>query len=147
MTDPPRNFRLKGIVACDALLRILRLASDIFGPDLDRIVVYLSVVSAAGSHYQRNPELRARYADAEPLPAEKLLGISRRAIADSVGLPRETVRRKIAALIAAGYIVEEGGLVKPRTPIVELGRNMEFLQGLLKELDRVGVDLKSADEA
>ena len=144
-TETPTNLRLKGIVVCDGLLRLCRLATDVFGNDLERFVVYLAVISAGTSHFQRDPELRARYAD-DPLPDELRLGISRRAIADSVGLPRETVRRKIAGLIADGHVVEEDGLVKARGPVVEQGRNKEFLLAALKEFTRTAAELKRADK-
>ena len=145
-TEAPTNLRLKGIIVCDGLLRLCRLASDNFGNDLDRFVVYLAVISAGASHFQRDPKLRSRYAGEEPLPDDLRLGISRRAIADSVGLPRETVRRKIAGLIAEGHVVEEGGLVKARGPVVEQGRNQEFLIAALKEFARTADDLRRADK-
>ena len=145
-TQAPANLRLKGIVVCDGLLRLCRLASDVFGNDLDRFVVYLAVISASTSHFQRDPELRARYSAEEALPDDLRLGISRRAIADSVGLPRETVRRKIAGLIADGHVVEDGGLVKARGPVVEQGRNLEFLLAALKEFARIAAELKRADK-
>jgi len=146
VVDAPRNIRLKGIVVCDGLLRLCRLATDIYGKDFDRFVVYLAVISAGASHFQRDPRLRALYADDEALPSEMRPGISRRAIADSVGLPRETVRRKIAALIADGHVVEEEGLVKARAPAVEQGRNLEFLLAALNVFGRTAAELRRADK-
>jgi hypothetical protein len=60
-TETPANLRLKGIVVCDGLLRLCRLATDVFGNDLDRFVVYLAVISASTGHFQRDPELRALF--------------------------------------------------------------------------------------
>jgi hypothetical protein len=142
---PPRNFRLKGIVLCDAILRLCRLASDHYGPDLERFLVYLAVISAGASRFQRDPEMRARYADQEPLPEGYRTPVSRRAIAESVGLPRETVRRKIAALIADGHLVEVGNLVMARTPVVEQGRNLEFLVAALKAFEWASAELSRAE--
>ena len=146
MADTPRNFRLKGLVVCDALLRLARIVSDIYGPDLERFVVYLAVISAGVSGFKRDPELRSLYSDQDPLPDQYRLAISRRAIADSVGLPRETVRRKIAQLIADGLLVEEGSLVRARSPVVEQGRNLEFLLGALREFERATTELRRAEE-
>lgn len=129
------------------MLRLCRLAMDIYGPDIERFVVYMAVISAGISHFQRDSELRARYADDAPLPNELRLGVSRRAIAESVGLPRETVRRKIKALIESGHVFEEDGLVKARGPVIDLDRNLEFLLGAMREVDRAAAALKRADEA
>lgn len=129
------------------MLRLCRLASDIYGSDIERFVVYMAVISAGISHIQRDPALRARYANDAPLPNELRFGISRRAIAESVGLPRETVRRKIASLITSGHVVEEEGLVKARGPVVDVGRNFEFLVSAMKEFDRAAAALRRADES
>lgn len=145
--EAPRNFRLKGVVVCDALLRLCRAIFDMYGPDLERFVVYMAVVSAGASRMQRDPELRARYGGQEPLPDEHRSAISRRAIAESVGLPRETVRRKIAALIADGHLVEVGNLVKARAPVMEQGRNLEFVLTVIREFERTSAELRRADES
>jgi hypothetical protein len=144
--ERPKNIRLKSIVVCDAMLRLCRLASDIYGPDLERFVILLAVISAGASHLQRDAEVRSLYSDDAAVPPELFLGVSRRAIAESVGLPRETVRRRIEVLIGSGHLVEEDGLVKTGTPVLERDGNLEFFVGALKEFERASAALKRADE-
>ncbi len=146
-TGPPRNYRLKALLLVELYLRMSRVLTDARGPDLERIVIYLAVISAAANYYQRDPELRALYAHNDPIPQDRLFGISRRAIADSVGLPRETVRRKIASLIADGVILEEDGLVKPKSPMIDQERNLDVALNMLKAFDQTAAAYRRADEA
>jgi DNA-binding IclR family transcriptional regulator len=46
------------------------------------------------------------YLDRTPMPPEGPGGVSQRRIADALGLPVETVRRHVNALIATGDVVE-----------------------------------------
>ncbi len=142
----PKNLRLKGIVVCEAVLRLMRLAVDLVDDDLECVVVYLAVIAASTSHLLRDPENLALYSGDTPVPDDLRMGTTRRAIADSVGLPRETVRRKLAFLLEQGHIVERDGLVTTSGSVLDQRRNLEFLLGALAEFDRTAIQLKRADE-
>jgi biotin operon repressor len=61
--------------------------------------------------------LREQYADVRATPpAESARPMSRQSVAESLGLSRETVRRKIAALIERGCLIEDvrGGVIASR---------------------------------
>ena len=144
----PKNIRLKGAVVCESVLRLFRLITDHYGGDLESFVVYLAVVSAAGtSRLLRSPELRERYGTETPLPTELMTPISRRAISESVGLPRETVRRKIAALIEQGHLEEANGRVRAVAPVLEHGPNLEFVIAAARELQRAAAELQRCEDA
>ena len=66
---------------------------------------------------------------------------SRRAIAASTGLPRETVRRKIAALIETGDLQEDGSHVRIRQGLLDDERHLDFARVLLQEFARTSVQL------
>jgi len=93
-------------VATDLLapvLELLRLSRDHFGGDIDKFLVMLVV----GLRTTRRPTAagaapRPRAGD-EPriLPG---LGTNARSIADSLQMPKETVRRKVCDLIEAGWL-------------------------------------------
>jgi hypothetical protein len=86
----------------------------IYGDDLETALIMVCVTYAT---------MQAFMADAEPdaevlrmrVPPESVRGsISRRMIADKTGLPRETVRRKVAALIERGQLyIDEAGSIRP----------------------------------
>lgn len=126
--------RAKALAAVESFLRMARLAHDCFpGDDLTDVVIYLTVVAASGGHVLRAPDLLAEL-DGRPLPNAQKRPTAARAVAAATGLPRETVRRKLKALVAAGRLIEaDDGL---RSPLDVLGRdqNRRFAHGLLREL-------------
>ena len=144
--DLPKNVRLKGILVCDSILRLLKISTTNFGGDLESFAVYLAVVSASVQAVFRDPVKRSLYAGSTPVPDHLRRAVSRRAIAESVGLPRETVRRKIASLIASGHLVAEGEGVLAKGPILEHGGNLQFVLDVLAEIERVSIVLRRADE-
>jgi CRP-like cAMP-binding protein len=134
-----KNLNLRALIAAESLLRILRLAIEHHEGDLESFAVYLAVITAGSGRMLRDPELQARYGDSEPLPDEARAGISRRAIADSLGLPRETVRRKIARLIERELVFERDGLVAAHAPVVpDRPQAREFTDGMIREFERAG---------
>ena len=141
-----KNLNVRALIATDALLRILRLAVGPNQNDLESFVVFLAVVSAGSGRILRDPELLVRYADDEALPESERMGVSRRAIAESLGLPRETVRRKIAKLIEIGIVFEQDGLVKARSPVLGRAGAREFAQAMVREFERAGALLQRYPE-
>lgn len=88
-------------------LELLQLLRTICDGDLEKNIILLaiaarSVVDAefrALSHEERS-------SSATPLLPSR--GVNLRSISDSSGIPRETVRRKVAELIDAGWIGQSG---------------------------------------
>src|ERR1700756_54358 len=94
----PRGIQAaNGLIVLEGLLRIARAAGDNYGHDYEAILIYWSVVVASVGRYLRNDDLIAT--GGRPLPEEEHHPVSARAIAEATGLPRETVRRKISALV------------------------------------------------
>ncbi len=141
----PRNIRLKGAIACESLLRLFSLSARLTG-DLQSSAVYLAVISASVSAALRDPLVRAKYATDIPLPDDMRRSVSRRAVAESLGLPRETVRRKVAALIGSGHLVIEGDGVRATGPVLEHGDNLQFAIDVLREFDRVSAAIRRTDD-
>jgi hypothetical protein len=140
----PKNLRLKGANVIEGVLRLFRLPIEYFDGDLESFVVYLAIVAANFSRFRRGPE-RLLYADENYPPAEERLPVSRRAVAESVGFPRETVRRKIAELIDKGHVIQvRGGLVAV-PPVLEQGRNREMVLDAIKVFERVATELRQSD--
>jgi hypothetical protein len=105
--------RVAGRLGMQFFLNCLRIACD--GRDLVDGLILMAIGHANLEHLDREPELQARFAGFdEPPPAELVRPISVNALAGSLRMPFETVRRRTLALRADGACaVEERGLVLP----------------------------------
>jgi hypothetical protein len=116
-SDPAANrinySRAIGFHSVEYLLRTLRNLGPVFKYDYESAIIALSVTMGNVQHLVNTPEVLAPYADlATPIPAELQRPVTRLSITRATGLPRETVRRKVAALVAAGVLIkdERGGV-------------------------------------
>ncbi|QUD89637.1 winged helix-turn-helix domain-containing protein [Phenylobacterium montanum] len=137
------------------LLAFMALARDLFDQDVAKGLVFIGYVHGNVGHLDHNPADRGRFdsldhvptqAEARPLRPHKL--------ALSLGLARETVRRKSAELAAEGWLVETGRgfAASPRAAASEklLGailRNKMLVDELIGELASVGLAARPEPEA
>lgn len=99
--------RALGIYSMEYLLRTLRNLGPIFNFDYERAIIALSVTMGNVQHLVNSPDLEP-YADLSTIiPPELQRPVTRLAITRATGLPRETVRRKVAALIEAGVLIKD----------------------------------------
>ena len=136
----PDNLRYKGLIVCEALSRLCRLITDNFDCDLECFACYLAVISANLGRYARAPG-----ALDGPPPAEQRLPVSRRAIAASVGLPRETVRRKLIELVEKGHLQEVRGGLRAVAPVLEHADNLRIVLGAIRTFERAAGELRASD--
>lgn len=129
--------RLTAFALVNSFLIQQRMFSDYLGLRPTHAIVYLTVVTASIQRYVRRPGLEEKYRGIEPLPADALGSISRRAIASAAGLPRETVRRVVNDLLASGYLgeVENGGVTSRVAELVP-ERTQQYLLALARETSR-----------
>lgn len=126
--------RVKAIAAVEVLLRIWRHAVDCFpDDDLETILVYLTVAAASTTRLLRDPSLLAELAGGV-LPDFLHKPTSGRAVAEATGLARETVRRRIDALVASGRLARDSRGVRTISGSINHGQNLEFLRFLIYEL-------------
>jgi len=87
------------------------------------LLIYVTVSVANVQKLMRERVIPECYTSTEILPREWVVPISRNAIATASGLPRETVRRRVAAMIAGGYLIEDprGGVTLPVGVIKDRG--------------------------
>ena len=89
------------------LLDLLAISRPVFGGDLDKLLIILVVALRTAE----DPKLsEALVADALSgrIQAFPSLLTNVRSIAESTGVPRETVRRKVVQLVEEGWIKREG---------------------------------------
>lgn len=95
-------------LGCNHLLRMLSTVSQLFDGDLILGVVFIAINQAATDHLNLTRE--ARSGDDEAIvPNQLRRPVTVLSIADSLNLPRETVRRHVARLIERGYCVQVQG--------------------------------------
>jgi len=138
----PSHLRLKGLIVCEAMLRLCRLMTDHFDCDLESFVCYMAVISANLGRKRRE---RDGFPHDAPPPDEERWPVSRRAIAASVGLPRETVRRKIMELVEKGHVVEVRGGLKAVAPALEHADNLQIVLGAIRTFQRTAAELEEVD--
>ncbi|GAA0643732.1 hypothetical protein [Brevundimonas lenta] len=137
--------RAKAVAALEVLLRIMRLAVDCFpDDDLETILVLLTVAAASSGSHLRDPAILASM-DGGPVPDHLHKPISGRAVAQSTGLPRETVRRRIDALVSAGRLTREARGVRTSTGVITRNRNLEFSRQLIQELTSASARINRYD--
>jgi hypothetical protein len=126
MRDLLEERRAQAPQVADALLNpllaYLVIAREVAGGDLDRNIILLAVAIRAIEHpeFAALPEA-ARLDRASVFPT---LGVNTSSIAESSGIPRETVRRKVADLVRRGWIARDGA-------------NLHFTGGGFGELTRI----------
>ncbi len=128
-------------------LRQYRIMADYLEMKPATAIVFLTIVLASGQRYVRQLEVPEEFRGVAALPRDQVVPISRRALAGATGLPRETVRRIVAELIAAGHVTERGrGGVISREGELLSGRAQSAIERLALEfvqtfetLSRLGV--------
>jgi len=80
----------------------------IYGLRAEEFQVFLLVVVATVQRHVRGATPESPKLDRTPLGPEDAGAISRRRIAETLGIPLETVRRHVAKLVARGLVVERG---------------------------------------
>ena len=110
---PGKYSRELGFYSIEYLLRTLRNLGPVFNFDYDRMIITLSVTLGNVQHLLNSPGRLEPYQDlATLIPADLQRPVTRLAITRATGLPRETVRRKVASLIEEGMLIsdERGGV-------------------------------------
>lgn len=112
------------------------------GGDFVRAIIVMTIMQANLQHLGRDPAAN----DGGSPPDDKLRPISALAIANSLGVPRETVRRHIHRLVEAGacrrvtggYIVPEAVLKRPEQQ-AQLAETYQHLRTFLAALRRAEI--------
>jgi hypothetical protein len=106
------------------------------------LLIYVTVSVANVQKLMRERVIPECYAATEILPREWVVPISRNAIATASGLPRETVRRRVAAMIESGMLIEDprGGVTLPVGVIKDRGYE-PLLEAMMTDFARTAETL------
>src|ERR1700744_2374594 len=141
----PRGIQaVNGLIVLEGLLRVMRAAGDTYGHDYEAILIYWSVVVASVGRYLRNDDqAKLISGGGGPLPEDAHHPVSARAIAEATGLPRETVRRKIAVMVAQGHLAPDSRGVLPFPPLIEQRGNLDFVMLAAREVRRMAAVMET----
>ena len=148
--------RLVSRVTADFFLRYADLMAQRFDGSFQRGIIFLAVVQANVAHLGHLSDDSLRYANIESPPPDSLRRPAPiNAIANSLSLPYETVRRHVHGLIKDGYCVKVRGkgvivpsrVLESEENLQSLRRSYEYLRGMLAILRRAGVDLGESEHA
>jgi hypothetical protein len=128
-------------------LRSAALLARLYPSDLTRGLILIAINSGNTGHLMDDPELDRRYGGDVAVPDEHRRPVSRLAVANSLGIPYETARRHINALVADGWCVEISGrgvLIAAERLESQLmcGLRAENAVNLRRLLRRVGVEAR-----
>jgi hypothetical protein len=117
--------RLIAHFVTEFILRSAEGVSQAFDHDYEAAILFLTISIRNSERVMSDPKLREIYGSyTSTIPPEHTLLISRMALARATGLPRETVRRKVAKLIAKGWVVELASGLRARP---DLNRHPDYV--------------------
>jgi tRNA threonylcarbamoyladenosine modification (KEOPS) complex Pcc1 subunit len=144
MSDDYHDARAAVRSATDYILRWVEIANETHGVDIVYSLVFTTLWAGNVSH------LRGRvYSEINDIPPdEERRPITIRQVADSLGLPYETVRRRVVEMIERGVVKKIGreGFIVPGEVharpenLSALKRSHASLLRFLKELKVLGID-------
>jgi DNA-binding transcriptional ArsR family regulator len=129
-------------------LRSAKMISDLAGGDLIEALIMHGIMAGNFGHIDQGPNNTAQFTSLEDVPPDDVRRpISVLAVAGSLGMPYETVRRHVKRLVKAGRCVRvKGGVIapvarlqRPETDAAILN-NMANLRRLYRALKRAGVE-------
>ena len=144
VSDEYQDARAAARSATDYILRWVEIGKEAHGADIVYSLVFTTLWAGNVSH------LRGRiYAEVDDVPPDdERRPITIRQVADSLGLPYETVRRRVVLMLKRGmarkvgregFIVPGDALQRPEM-INSLKRSHVSLLRFLKELKALGVE-------
>ena len=125
----------------DPLVRFLHIARRTCDGDADKFLV-LTVIALRTTQHPDFRLMTPEQIATGQAPILPSLGVNIRSIAESLDIPKETVRRKVQDLVAAGWIVREGGgLHITQRGCRDLSPVRDELETLIARLHGVGLRL------
>lgn len=146
--DASDDRRLAMRLSVGYFLRFIEVLQEVSGRNLIQSILLLAVLGANVGALDSDPAASRQFAGLAAVPPDELRRpISIYAIAQSLGLPYETVRRQIHKMIDRGIFRRVGdGIIVPSEVIQSpqmmrsVERNYQNLKTLMRGLNRAGID-------
>lgn len=135
--DHPQSRVIAHFVT-EFILRTAEGVSEVFEHDYEAAILFLTISTRNSEKAMNDPKLREKYGSYRvDIPPQDALLVSRMALSRATGLPRETVRRKVAKLIAKGWVVELDGGLRARPDLNRDPRYIAVLEPQAQNLRRL----------
>jgi len=147
--DDGANVRKIARLTSEYLISMVGLLTQSTGLDPTDILIVSAVSAANAAHLLDDPEkVDVYWSKGLPIPFEVRRPITSLAISESIGLPRETCRRRIKALVAMGRLERRpGGLMAiqeqsdPAQMAAMFVANAQLFRKLVRKLRKHGVEV------
>ena len=135
--DQP-NARAISYFVTEFILRSAESISQLYDHDYEMAIIFMTISNRGAERVMNDPKLREQYSSyTETIPPEHALLISRMALARATGLPRETVRRKVAKLIEMGWVIELADGLRARPDLNRHSNYIGAVEPLAQNLRRL----------
>lgn len=141
--DAPSRVIMRA--ASDHLVRTVRHFTVALG-NLRRAIILAGIIAANAEHVTRSAQLSWRYGQMnQPMPDSERRPVNMNSLASSLGIPWETTRRHVHALIAEGLCDRvDGGVIVP-TRVMTDPRAMAIIGGFLDSFRQMVAALKAIE--
>jgi len=130
MTSIPPDLRPRTYASVELFLDMLHAVRKLVDIDLESIAIYICVAEATIRPVVADPRKVAELAEVEVAPEDLRGSITMLLVSDRLGMPRETVRRKVKQLITMGLLYQdEKGRVRS-TPTFHEPRMAESVKAI-----------------
>lgn len=124
------DLRPKTYASLELLLDLLHAVRSLVNIDLESIAIYACVAEATMRPVLADPERVRELAEVEVAPEDVRGSITMLLVSDRLGLPRETVRRKVKQLINLGLLYQDDKGRVRSTPNFENPRTSEAVKAV-----------------
>jgi hypothetical protein len=107
MTSIPPDLRPRTYASVELFLDMLHAVRKLVDIDLESIAIYICVAEATIRPVVADPRKVAELAEVEVAPEDLRGSITMLLVSDRLGMPRETVRRKVKQLITMGLLYQD----------------------------------------
>ncbi len=107
MTSIPPDLRPRTYASAELFLDMLHAVRKLVDIDLESIAIYVCVAEATIRPVVADPRKVAELSEVEVAPEDLRGSITMLLVSDRLGMPRETVRRKVKQLLTMGLLYQD----------------------------------------
>jgi len=136
MSQIPEDLRPRVYASLELTLDVLHVTRAFANVDLESLAIYLCVAEATMRPVLSDPDFVKQIATEDVAPETVRGSITMLLVADRLGMPRETVRRKVKKLIQQGLLYEDAKGRIRSTPNFADPRVGETVRAIQDAVDR-----------